>query len=309
MASRQPAREAGRSVRTGVPAVPDVGEENFRMLVDSVRDYAIVLLHPTGTVASWNGGAQRIKGYAAHEIVGKHMSVFYTPEEVEAGKPARLLNQAAEEGRIEDEGWRVRKDGSRFWADVVLTAIRGDDGELRGFAKVTRDLTERRRMEEDLRRSRDELEKRVEERTAELLRSTEAEKRLAREILELSTPVVQAWDGVILAPLIGTLDSQRTQQVMERLLQGIVAANAPIALIDITGVPTIDTSTARHLIETISAVRLLGADVILTGVRPAIAQTLVHLGIDLSGVTTRASLVAGMRLALDMAGLQVQPKT
>ena len=309
MASRQPAREAGRSVRTGVPAVPDVGEENFRMLVDSVRDYAIVLLPPTGTVASWNGGAQRIKGYAAHEIVGKHMSVFYTPEEVEAGKPARLLNQAAEEGRIEDEGWRVRKDGSRFWADVVLTAIRGDDGELRGFAKVTRDLTERRRMEEDLRRSRDELEKRVEERTAELLRSTEAEKRLAREILELSTPVVQAWDGVILAPLIGTLDSQRTQQVMERLLQGIVAANAPIALIDITGVPTIDTSTARHLIETISAVRLLGADVILTGVRPAIAQTLVHLGIDLSGVTTRASLVAGMRLALDMAGLQVQPKT
>ena len=122
----------------------------------------------------------------------------------------------------------------------------------------------------------------------------------SREIMEISTPIVQIWDGVLAAPLIGTLDSQRTQQFMQDLLDHIVETNSPVALIDITGVPTIDTQTAQHLIETIGAVRLLGAQVVLTGVRPSIAQTLVHLGIDLSDVTTRSSLAAGLRIALDI---------
>ena len=113
--------------------------------------------------------------------------------------------------------------------------------------------------------------------------------------MELSTPVMQVWQGVVVAPLIGSLDSQRTQQFMERLLNRIVETNSPVALVDIMGVPTIDTQTAQHLIETISAVRLLGAQVVLTGVRPAIAQTLVHLGIDLSGITH--AIVAGRRAA------------
>jgi len=122
--------------------------------------------------------------------------------------------------------------------------------------------------------------------------------RQAKEILELSTPTMQVWDGIIAAPLIGTLDSQRTQHFMEDLLIAIVETGSEIALVDITGVPTVDTVTAQHVIETISAVRLLGADVILTGVRPSIAQTLVNLGIDLSHITTRSSLVAGLRVAL-----------
>ena len=129
--------------------------------------------------------------------------------------------------------------------------------------------------------------------------------RQADEILELSTPSMQVWDGVIAAPLIGTLDSQRTQRFMEDLLNAIVETGSEIALVDITGVPTIDTLTAQHVIETISAVRLLGADVILTGVRPSIAQTLVHLGIDLSDITTRSSLAAGLRVALDI--IEVTP--
>lgn len=132
--------------------------------------------------------------------------------------------------------------------------------------------------------------------------------RQSREILEISTPVIQMWDGVVVAPLIGTLDSPRTQQFMERLLERVVETGSPIALIDITGVPAIDTQTARHLIETISAVRLVGAQVIVTGVRPAIAQTLVHLGIDLSDITTRSSLAAGLRVALDRVDLQVVGK-
>ena len=134
---------------------------------------------------------------------------------------------------------------------------------------------------------------------AERQRAESAVARQAREILELSTPVVQAWEGILALPLIGTLDSQRTQQVMDTLLQRIVETNAQVVLVDITGVPAIDTQTARHLLETISAVRLMGAQAVLTGVRPAIAQTLVHLGTDLSGVVTRASLDAGLRYALD----------
>ena len=115
-----------------------------------------------------------------------------------------------------------------------------------------------------------------------------------------TVPVVQVWDGVVLVPLIGTLDSQRTQHLMERLLQFVSETASPVALLDITGVPTVDTQTAQHLIETIAAVRLLGSEVILTGVRPTIAQTLVHLGIDLSRVTTRSSLRAGLRVALSL---------
>jgi rsbT co-antagonist protein RsbR len=110
---------------------------------------------------------------------------------------------------------------------------------------------------------------------------------------------------VVLAPLIGSLDSQRTQQLMEKLLETIVETRSSVALVDITGVPAVDTATGRHLVETMSAVRLLGANVILTGVRPAIAQTLVHLGVDLAGVTTRASLSAGLRTAMEILGLQV----
>jgi rsbT co-antagonist protein RsbR len=127
----------------------------------------------------------------------------------------------------------------------------------------------------------------------------------AHELLEISTPVVQVWTGVVATPLIGTLDTQRAQQFTERLLERIVEMRASVALVDITGVPTMDTRTAQHLLEAISAVRLLGAQVILTGVRPAIAQTLVHLGIDLSSVATRPSLEAGLRLALDTLDFQV----
>ncbi|MFT4434320.1 PAS domain S-box protein [Caballeronia sp. 15715] len=125
-----------------------LGDIHFRMLVDAVQDYAIFMLDPDGRVASWNRGAQNIKGYAAQDIIGQHFSVFYTPDDVAAEKPRMELTLAASEGRAEDEGWRVRKDGSRFWANVTITAIRESDGTLRGFAKVTRDMTDRLRLVE-----------------------------------------------------------------------------------------------------------------------------------------------------------------
>jgi PAS domain S-box-containing protein len=128
-------------------AVKD-GGRIYQLMVESVRDYAIFMLDPNGYIASWNRGAQRFKGYTADEIIGRHFSVFYGPEDIAAGKPAWELEVAARDGRFEDEGYRFRKDGTSFWANVVLTAVRDDDGSLLGFAKVTRDLTERRAGEQ-----------------------------------------------------------------------------------------------------------------------------------------------------------------
>ena len=269
--------------KSKAPATMLGAEDTFRLLVESIKDYAIVMLDPGGHVASWNAGAERFKGYRAEEIIGKHFSCFYPAEAIQRGLPEQELKVAAKEGRFEDESWRVRKGGEKFWASVIISALRDKDGTLRGYSKVTRDLTERKQAEERIQQQ-------------------------SKEIMELSTPVMQVWQGVVVAPLIGSLDSNRTQQFMERLLGRIVETNSPVALVDIMGVPTVDTQTAQHLIETISAVRLLGAQVVLTGVRPAIAQTLVHLGIDLSGIMTRSSLSAGLQVALDILNLKVVSK-
>ncbi len=126
-------------------------DEHFRLLVESCTDYAIFMLDPEGYVVSWNAGAERIKGYRAEEIIGKHFSCFYPLEDAEAGKPAQALRMAAATGRHEDDGWRVRKNGSRFWANVVMRTLRDKAGQLHGFAKVTRDVTERRRIAARLR--------------------------------------------------------------------------------------------------------------------------------------------------------------
>jgi PAS domain S-box-containing protein len=375
-------------------------DESFRLLVDSVADYAIIMLDTKGQVASWNAGAEKNLGYRQNEIIGRHFSCFYSSESVNEGLPEKTLNLATENGRYEYEGWRKRQDGSRFWANTLLSPMLDSQGTLIGFAEITRDFSERKNAdyarslieasldplvtiapdgkitdvnaatESITGRSRIELigtdfcdyftdpekarngyqqvfrESMVRDYPLELRHangrvtsvlynasvykdedgavvgvfaaarditerklSEERIKQQSREILELSTPVMQVWQGVVAVPLIGCLDSQRTQQFMERLLDRIVETNSPVALVDIMGVPTIDTQTAQHLIETITAVRLLGAQVVLTGVRPAIAQTLVHLGIDLSGITTRSSMAAGLLVALDLLKLQVVKKS
>jgi len=132
-------------------------EECFRLLVDAVLDYAIFMLDPTGLVVTWNTGAELIKGYQAAKVIGKHFSLFYTPEDVASGKPARALETAAAEGRLEDDGCQVRKDGSRFWANVIISAVRNDAGELMGFVQVIRDMTKQRASEYALREAEERM--------------------------------------------------------------------------------------------------------------------------------------------------------
>jgi PAS domain S-box-containing protein len=147
-------------------------DDTLRLLVDQITDYAIFLLTPNGEVATWNPGAERIKGYKSQEIIGSHLRTFYLAQDQAAGKPEYELRAASANGRFEDEGWRVRKDGSRFWANVIITAIRDSQGQLLGYGKITKDLTERKRAEEQLR-----------ELSGHLLKTQDEERRrLGREL-------------------------------------------------------------------------------------------------------------------------------
>src|ERR1051326_7141358 len=131
-----------------------ITDDPFKLLVQSIVDYAIYMLDPKGFVTSWNAGAERIKGFQTEEIVGQHFSKFYTEEDREAGWPKKVLDTARKEGKYEGEGWRVRKDGTRFWASVVVDRILDTDGKLLGFAKVTRDMTEKKAAQEVIERTR-----------------------------------------------------------------------------------------------------------------------------------------------------------
>ena len=159
-------------------------DKDLHLLVQAVRDYAIFMMDRDGHVMTWNTGARLLKGYAEDEILGTHFSRFYTAEDRLAGKPERLLTLAREQGRVEAEGWRVRKDGTRFWANVVVTALPDESGQVREFAKITRDLTERRQAQETLRRSHQDLEARVAERTQELSAVLKEKEQLLADLQE-----------------------------------------------------------------------------------------------------------------------------
>lgn len=178
--------------------------EQYRRLVESTKDYAIFMLDPEGRVATWNPGAEHIKGYSAQDIIGQHFSRFYPQEAVQSGWPAHELKVASEVGRFEDEGWRLRKDGSMFWANVVITALRDESGTLVGFSKVTRDLTERKRAEENARQLlQEEAARKAAEASAELARRAQIEESRQREQLQVT--LTSIGDGVIVTDGTGVV--------------------------------------------------------------------------------------------------------
>ena len=211
-------------------------EERFRLLVQSVQEYAIFNLDPLGNVVTWNNGAERLKGYRTEEILGKHFSAFHLPEDVASGRTEQILEEAAQSGQSEDEGWRIRKDGSRFWANVVITALRNSKGNLQGFAKVTRDMTERHGKEEALTKAKELLELRVEQRATVLaqvneeLRTEIADRVRAEEQLRASLDQLRA----LAARLQNVREEERTsisREIHDELGQMCTAIKMDLALI------------------------------------------------------------------------------
>ncbi|GIJ49492.1 hypothetical protein Val02_63780 [Virgisporangium aliadipatigenens] len=274
-----------RSISGYVLVARDVSEareqelamRSMEQMLDAITDYEVIRLDQQGVVRSWNPGARTLKQFTAEEVIGHHVSMFYTEEDRRSGLAEREMAAAARAGRYETEGWRVRKDGSRFWSSISLSPIRDDKGEVTGYVKVARDLTDRREQEQLVQRQRD-------------------------EILELSTPVIQVWDKVLVLPIIGTLDSARAARLTESLLERIAVDQAEVVILDISGVPAIDTDVAQHLLKTVEAARLMGTTSILSGVRPETAQAIVHLGIELGRLRSRNSLQDALQLALRLVG-------
>ncbi len=211
-------------------------EERFRLLIEGVQEYAIFQLDPEGNIVSWNAGAQRLKGYDSAEIIGYHFSIFYPEEDLMNDKPRDILARAARDGQAQDEGWRVRKDGSRFWANVVVTSLHDSHGILLGFAKLTRDTTENRERAEALNKAKELLELRVEQRTAVLtrvnheMRTEIAERQRAEEELRKSRDQLRA----LAARLQSVREEERTyiaREIHDELGQACTAIKMDLALI------------------------------------------------------------------------------
>jgi len=211
-------------------------EERFRLLIEGVQEYAIFQLDPEGNIVSWNAGAQRLKGYDSAEIIGHHFSIFYPEEDLMNDKPRDILARAARDGQAQDEGWRVRKDGSRFWANVVVTSLHDSHGILLGFAKLTRDTTENRERAEALTKAKELLELRVEQRTAVLtrvnheMRTEIAERQRAEEELRKSRDQLRA----LAARLQSVREEERTyiaREIHDELGQACTAIKMDLALI------------------------------------------------------------------------------
>jgi rsbT co-antagonist protein RsbR len=230
-----------------------------------------------------------IPGMSVDEVVGKQQLDFVSPEHQETVKTTNAqVFRTGESASYEIQG--PGPDGSLAWYSTLVGPIR-ETGDIVAVSVFTADVSDRKKAEEDLRKAKDDLI---------------AQQSMA--IRELSTPVIQIWDDILVLPLIGTVDTQRAQQVIENLLDSIVKTQASVAIMDITGVPVVDTMVANHLLSTINAAKMLGAEVIVTGVSPNNAQTLVKLGVDLTTITTKGSLQAGLKLAFEITDNQVSKK-
>jgi PAS domain S-box-containing protein len=275
-------KEAEETIRKQSDAVAELSttmqasERDLRTIFNSVND-GISICNMDGRVLEANERAADMFDLSIDELIATPLTDLWSPEAL-AEIPGTIAMVAA--GEPQQAEWQARrpKDGSTFDAEVFARSItRGGEDVM---MVVTRDITDRKEAEETIRRQNDAM-------------------------VELSTPVITLWDQVVLMPLIGVVDTMRAQQIIEKLLESIVEQEAQVAILDVTGVPMIDTSVARHLLKTVEAAKMLGSDVVVTGFSADAAQTLAQLGIDFAGLRTRGSLRAGIAEAFALVGRQV----
>jgi PAS domain S-box-containing protein len=259
-------------------------EEQLRRLSAIVEssDDAIISESLDGTILSWNEAAKRIYGYTFEEVKGHPISILMPPDRFNEIQPILARIKSGE--RVANyETVFMRKDGQQIHISLTISPIKDAEGRVMGASAIGRDITERRKMEEMLREQQ-------------------------RVFMEVSVPVVNIWKRILLVPLIGIFDSKRAQLVMETLLTAIEETQAKVAILDISGIPVMDTFVAKHLLQTVSAARLMGTECIITGISSIISRTIVKLGVDLAGVVTKTTLAEGLRLAFDLTNLQVVVK-
>lgn len=281
-------------------------QESFRLLVEGVKDYAIFMLDPGGHVVTWNPGAERLKGYHAAEIVGRHFSTFYTAEDVAAGKPPSELERAARDGRVEDQGWRVRKDGARFLARVVITALRDASGALTGFAKVTGDVTEGALAAERVLQ--------VINQTGELLRVPDQEARLTM-VAQLAVPALADWCIVDVreggAPRrVAVVHADPGREALVRALEATAPGLDPgveVAAVLRTGTPRVVLDARAP--ERLAASDPAGVDLLLRLDLRSFACLPLRVGDRTHGVITFCSTVAGRYHESDLVWLEALART
>jgi len=264
-----------------------------RSLIEASLD-PLVTISPNGTITDVNEATVKITGVVREKLIGTDFSNYFTePEKAREG-----YQQVFEKGYVTDYPLTIHHQDGKLTHVLYNASVYKDvNGNVLGVFAAARDITAQKQFEAELQKAHNDLEVRVKERTSELAQTNEAlqqeiaeRKRAEQVIRELSTPVLQVRDGLLILPIIGALDSKRAKQLTEQLLKAIRSNRAKVAVVDITGVPVVDSVNANHLLMTAEAARLMGATVILSGLSPEVAQSLVAIGVDLSRLTTSGDL-------------------
>lgn len=251
----------------------------FLAAIVESSDDAIIGKSLDGTILSWNAGAERLYDYTAEEAVGRNISLIIPPER--DGELERILKRIGRGERVNHlETLRVRKDGTRLDVSITISPVKDQGGQIIGASAIARDITERKLMEQERASLKEEVIS-----TQELL------------LAELSTPLIPIKQGIVVMPLIGAMNEKRAAQMLSALLEGVKERCPHTAIIDITGVSTVDTQVASALVNAATAVRLMGTQVIITGIKGRVAQTLIGLGVDLGAIVTRRNLQSGIDYA------------